>query len=155
MMEAVRQWLTGIIATALALMLIRPLIPEGSLRRIAQLAGSLVLILAVLQPLKGLHLSLDHTYDDYADRIQTEIDRLQEENERTMESIIAQRAAAYISDKGCELGITCHPSVMTRWENGAPYPAYVTMDVPFQPELAACIARDLDIPQDCQIWQER
>jgi len=154
-MEFIRQWLLGIITTALLLALLLPLIPQGKLRQIGQLAGSLILALAVLRPLDNIHLSWNLGYEEYADRIQRTLDRLEEENRSAMEKIIAERTAAYIADKGCEWGVPCHPTVMTRWENGVPYPVSVVMDIPFHAELAKCIDEELGIPGDCQTWQER
>ncbi len=155
MMELFRGWLLGIIATALLMAVIYHLIPAGKLRAAARFSGGLVLLLAVLGPLAQLDPGWDLAYDDYALAIQRQIDDYQQENLNRTRRIIAERTAAYISGKGDEMGITCHPTVTTYMNDGIPYPDTVTMDIPLQKELADCIARELGIPPERQFWQER
>ena len=68
-------------------------------------------------------------------------------------AIIEQRTAAYISDKGAALGVTCHAEVETELRSGVPYPCAVTLDVERDEALAACIAADLGISEEKQTWQ--
>ena len=52
MMETLRGWLLGLTAAALAVSLLTAMLPKGeTIRRIAGLAGGLILLLAVVQPL--------------------------------------------------------------------------------------------------------
>lgn len=52
MMEMLRGWLLGLTAAALAVSLLTAMLPKGeTIRRIAGLAGGLILLLAVVQPL--------------------------------------------------------------------------------------------------------
>ena len=155
MMEFIRQWLIGILAAALILSLFYAMLPAGKFRSLGKLAGSLILLLVVLRPLVQLHPDWDFPYEGYAARIQSEIDRLQEENQNETGRIIAQQIAAYIADKGYQLGVTCHPRVSMGLRDGVPYPEGVTMDIPFHSELAEEIADELDIPRERQVWQER
>lgn len=155
MMELFRGWLLGIVATALILAVIYTVIPAGKFRAAARFTGGLVLLLAVLGPLGQLNPGWNTAYDDYAGQIQRRIDDYREENLNRTRDIIAGQIAAYISDKGNEMGIDCHPTVTTRLEDGVPLPDTVTMDIPLDEELAACIAADLGIPRERQIWQER
>lgn len=154
-MEFFRQWLIGIISTALILTVFYAIIPEGKLRSIGKLAGSLILLLVLLRPLVQWRPAWDLSYEVYAGQIQRQINDLQEENQKKMETIIAEQIAAYISDKGAQLGIRCRPTVSTRLRDGIPYPDAVTMDVPYQQELADYISHELGIPAERQVWQER
>ena len=155
MIEMVRQWLSGIIAAALILSVLYAMLPAGKLRKVGKLAGSLILLLVVLRPLSRIQNVWDTSYETYDHQIQQQIEALKQKNENEMESIIAQRAAAYISDKGAQLGVHCCPAVSTKLRDGIPYPDTVTMDVPFQQELSDVIAADLEIPESRQIWQGR
>ncbi|MBQ1675059.1 MAG: stage III sporulation protein AF [Oscillospiraceae bacterium] len=154
-MELFRGWLLGIVATALILAVIYTLVPSGKFRTTARFTGGLVLLLAVLGPLGRLNPGWDMTFSDYADQIQRQIDGYRTENLDKTRNIIAGQIAAYISDKGKEMGIDCHPTVTTRLEDGVPLPDTVTMDIPLNESLAACITADLGIPRERQIWQER
>lgn len=154
MIEFVRQWLQGIVVTALIAAVIQTVTPEGSGRRVGRLAGSLILLLALLQPLRRWNFSRDMPYPDQTAGIREEIDQLEAMYRQELAQSIAQRTAAYISGKGEELGTPCRPSVTTRYENGVPYPDAVTMDIPYQEELSRCIAEELGIPDECQSWQE-
>lgn len=52
MMEMLQGWLLGLTAAALAVSLLTAMLPKGeTIRRIAGLAGGLILLLAVVQPL--------------------------------------------------------------------------------------------------------
>lgn len=155
MIEMVQQWLSGIIAAALILSVLYAMLPAGKLRKVGKLAGSLILLLVVLRPLSRIQNVWDTSYETYDHQIQQQIEALKQKNENEMESIIAQRAAAYISDKGEQFGVHCHPTVTTRWEDGVPYPDAVTMDISFRQELSDVIAADLEIPESRQIWQGR
>lgn len=155
MMEIFRTWLLGIIASALFLAVVYHLVPAGKLRSAVRFSGGLVLLLALLGPLGHLNPDWNMTYSDYTQEIQRQIDAYQQDNLSRTRSIIAERTAAYISSKGNEMGITCHPVVTTYLVDGVPYPDTVTMDIPLQQELAGCIVRELGIPMECQFWQER
>ena len=52
MMEMLQGWLLGLTAAALAVSLLTAMLPKGeTIHRIAGLAGGLILLLAVVQPL--------------------------------------------------------------------------------------------------------
>lgn len=154
-MEFFRQWLLGVIGAALILTVFYAIVPAGKLRSAGKLAGSLVLLLALLRPLAQWRPGWDFAYEQYAGQIQEQIETLQEENRKKMESIIADQVAAYISDKGAQLGVDCSPVVSTRLSDGVPFPYEVTLDVPYRWELADYISRELGIPEEHQVWQER
>ncbi len=153
MIELFRTWLLGIVASALILAVIDSLVPSGKLRTAVKLVGGLVLLMAVLGPLGRVDLDWDTSYADCAGLIQAQIDDYLAENRNRTAEIIVERVEAYISDKGNERGLVCHPSVTTRLEDGVPFPDTVVMDIPLDDGLASCIAADLGIPRERQIWQ--
>ena len=153
-MEWFRTWLIGVLSAALILALIYVLIPKGSIRSIAQLTGGLILILAILQPLLQLDLSnLQWQYREYEMQIDEQIAVYQEDRREELRTIIETETAAYISDKGSELGLTCHPVVTVTLREDVPYPTEVTLDIPRNEPLSRYIAQELDISAQHQHWQ--
>ena len=79
--------------------------------------------------------------------------RIEAADTAELAAIIERETAAYISDKGAALGVTCHAEVETELRSGVPYPCAVTLDVERDEALAACIAADLGISEEKQTWQ--
>lgn len=153
-MEWFRTWLLGVMSAALLLALVYTLIPKGAIRTIAQFTGGLILILAVLQPLLQLDpSSWKLEYQEYEAQIDEQIANYQKDHREELRTIIENETAAYISDKGSALGITCHPVVMAQVRNDVPYPYEVTLDTPWNDALSRYISQDLDIPVARQHWQ--
>ena len=168
MIGALRTWLLSIIAAGLVLSILYALLPKGRLRPIVRTAGGVVLMLVILRPLTELDLEgFAVSYDDYA----REIRELTEQYRAADDSCIVSddylkglevkfgeatklaKEAAYISDKGAALGVDCHAVVETELRSGVPYPCAVTLDVERNETLAACIAADLGIGKEAQVWQ--
>ena len=133
MIGALRTWLLSIIAAGLVLAILYALVPRGRLRPIVR--------------------DFAVSYDDYAQEIQALTEEYRAADTAELAAIIEQRTAAYISDKGAALGVTCHAEVETELRSGVPYPCAVTLDVERDEALAACIAADLGIGEERQTWQ--
>ncbi|MBO4854616.1 MAG: hypothetical protein J5482_05725 [Oscillospiraceae bacterium] len=155
MIESIRNWIFCVVAAALILTVIYALAGGGKLRSIVAFTGGTVLLLVILRPLTRLDIGWDLSYERYSREIEKQIEMYQEENLKRTETIIAERLAAYISDKGLTLGVVCHPAVETRLRDGVPYPDRVTLDVPWDAALSDYIETELGIAPQCQIWQER
>ena len=155
MMEWLRSWLFGMIASALILTILYALAGSGKLRSVIRFTGGVVLLLVMLRPLGRLEFGWELSYETYSREIEKQIELYQEQNLKRTEAIIEEQVAAYISDKGLALGIVCDPIVETRLRDGVPYPERVILDVPWDAALSDCIAADLGIAPACQIWQER
>ena len=132
MIGALRTWLLSIIAAGLVLSILYALLPKGRLRPIVRTAGGVVLMLVILRPLTEQYRGADTA---------------------ELAAIIERETAAYISDKGAALGVNCHAVVETELRSGVPYPCAVTLDVERNETLAACIAADLGIGKEAQVWQ--
>ena len=106
MMELIRQWIVGITGAALILALTDALTPGGSAKKVGRLAGGLLMMLAVVQPLVGLDYdALAQVLSEYRVTAAGYGDALEQENERLVKAIIEEQTAAYISDKAEELGM--------------------------------------------------
>ena len=154
MIGALRTWLLSIIAAGLVLAILYALVPKGRLRPIVRTTGGVALMLVILQPVLGFDFrDFAVSYQDYAQEIQALTEEYREADAAELAAIIEQRTAAYISDKGAALGVDCHAVVETELRSGVPYPCAVTLDVERNETLAACIAADLGIGKEAQVWQ--
>ena len=154
MIGALRTWLLSIIAAGLVLAILYALVPKGRLRPIVRTTGGVALMLVILRPVLGFDFTdLAVSYGDYAQEIQALTETYRAADAAELAAIIEQRTAAYISDKGAALGVTCHAQVETELRSGVPYPCAVTLDVERNETLAACIAADLGIGKEAQVWQ--
>ena len=143
MIGALRTWLLSIIAAGLVLSILYALLPKGRLRPIVRTAGGVVLMLVILRPLTELDLEgFAVSYDDYAREIRELTEQYRAADTAELAAIIERETAAYISDKGAALGVNCHAVVETE-----------TLDVERNETLAACIAADLGIGKEAQVWQ--
>lgn len=147
MMELLRQWLMGITGAALLAALAESMMPSGAVRRVGKLAGGLLLLLAVLQPLL--------TTGDLASAIVTVKDQAlftesrkngEEANLEAMKTIIAQKTGAYILDKAAGVGAACQKVTVTCavGQNQVPYPSAVTLVGSFTSEQRRQLTRILE-----------
>lgn len=154
-MSDIRTWLVGLFAAAAVVSVLYSLIPRGKLLVIARCSGGLVLLLALLRPV--LHWDgpiWENSFRRWQDEMETASLEMQGAGENRLSSLIADKTAAYIQEKAEAMGLTCHPTVSTSLRQWVPFPDRVWLDIPFHGALSDCIANDLDIPQDRQIWQE-
>lgn len=158
-MELLRTWLIGVTAAALVAAMADGLAPEGAVKKIGKLAGGLLMLAAILQPLVKLDYStlaaelaqLRLETGGYSTALETE-------NERLMKSIIEEQTGAYIQDKAVGIGavytaqVTCQTN-----QEGALYPASVTIYGELSREqtdtLSALIEGDLAIPAENQHYE--
>ena len=154
MMHAIQEWLAAVVVVAMLLSVVQVLIPEGPIRKIASFTGGLILMVTLLRPVLGMDLSrLELRLHTYEAAIQDRQQELEENGKTELAKLIEERTAAYISDKGAALGVNCHAVVETELRSGVPYPCAVTLDVERNETLAACIAADLGIGKEAQVWQ--
>ena len=104
-MEWIRSWLLSITCAAVIAALAVALCPEGFSRKLTRSAGGLLLLLAVLGPVRQLESGdMADILAKYrlwpGDAIQT-----MAEDQEMRKAIIARQTAAYISDKAAALGI--------------------------------------------------
>ena len=156
MIAAVRSWLTSITAVTLMLTVVQTLVPEGTLRKITGFTGGLLLLAALLQPvlrtdLGGLRLDLS----GYGGAIEERWAELYTAGKEELAAIIAERTAAYISDKADALGLEVTVRVETEpGEEGTPLPVSAELEGSYSQDLADWIAGELGIPAERQVWHE-
>ena len=156
MMEQMSSWLSSVVAVSLLVFLLRRLLPEGSLRGIGEFTGGLVLLAALLQPLKGMvpekMVAEAFSWQEQIYEVQEE---LEEQQDQVLSDGIAESAAAYIWDKGNALGLRIEAVVETRkTEGGLPVPWSVVLEGECSQELAVWIEKELGIPRERQVWHE-
>ncbi len=161
MIDLLRSWLIGITAAAMIAALIDWIVPDGITKKISKLAGGLLILVAILQPLVAVgHTDISDEFDGY--RVNTEgySKALENENVRLMKIIIEEETAAYIQDKAKELGLVCDVSVECRInEENKPYPAAIEVAGNFTnaqiEKLTQLIEADLAIPKDRQCYERK
>lgn len=129
-MEWMRGWLLAITCAAVIAALADALSPPGTPRKITRIAGGLLLLLAVLQPVKELSgAELSGYLEKYRAEYEGYAEAMAQTNEAAMKSIIEERTGAYIWDKATALGIRdCQVTVVCRVaEGGFPVPDTVTV----------------------------
>ena len=78
---------------------------------------------------------------------------LEMEQQKEMQALIEQEAAAYISDKAKGMGLECRVTVRCKvGEEGVPYPDSVTVEGAASEELGRWIAQELNIPTERQVF---
>ena len=120
MMEMLQGWLLGLTAAALAVSLLTAMLPKGeTIRRIAGLAGGLILLLAVVQPLLRVRWEeLTWRYETYQREMDRQTEAYQAAYADSLSGDIADRTAAYISEKAASLGIDCRVQRDTEYGQG-------------------------------------
>ena len=154
MIGALREWLTSIVVVTLLLSVAQMLVPEGSIRRVASFAGGLILLVALLRPVLGADLErLRLDLDGYERELQNAREELSSAGDTEVAERIAERTAAYISDKAASLGINCRAEVTTAaGEDGVPRPDRVELSCGKSAALSAYIAEELGIPEERQVF---
>lgn len=154
-MSFFRTWLFGIVAASMVLSILYALLPKGAILTVAKCAGSLILILVMLRPLVTLRVEdLSVSYDRWEDLAAEQMEQLTGDNLSEMEALIEGECSAYISEKAAQLGLTVKAEVLCEVRDGVPFPAEVTLDIPYHKVLSDSIAADLDISYEKQYWQE-
>lgn len=156
-MSALREWLLGMVAAALAVALAQALTPEGTVKKVGRLIGGLVLLLAAVRPLTGL---LSESREPAAEAFSpaTETETVQGGME-VMKTLIAQKTGAYIVDKGQSLGLACEVRVTVAMDDsGWPVPWEAEIRGTWTPEqkeeLSRVVEEELSIPAQRQSFRE-
>ncbi len=158
MVEQLGQWLMGVTCGAMVLALAVGLAPAGAPKRAAQLAGGLLLLLAVVKPLVHLDGSaLTRAFTEYRLEAENSAQGLADTNKTLMTDIIEEQCAAYIQDKAAALGISCQVQVEADQTADYPIPKVVTVTGTLtgeeQQRLTEQIEADFAIPADRQYYE--
>ena len=108
--------------------------------------------LAAELDLSGLSAGLS----DWTEQVEQRQSELEAAQSDALAAGIAERTAAYISDKGAALGLAVTARVEPENSpDGIPVPSAVELTGPRSAELSAYIAEELGIPPERQIWKEQ
>ena len=156
-MTFLKEWLMGVVAAALAVALAQALTPEGTVKKVGRLVGGLVLLLAVVGPVGRLNPE-DLAVAAAAYSV-TDQEEAEQGGEEVMKTLIAQKAGAYIEDKGGTLGCICTADVeVQKDDSGWPVPWSVRIRGSWtaeqRKELSRAVAEGLAIPAERQDFQE-
>lgn len=155
MMDGIRQWLFSLVAVSLLTALIQTLTPKGTMRRICGFTGGLALLLCVLRPISGTRLEESvAAFSAYEAQQRAVTEEYVRENERTIERIIEEETATYISDKARELRLDCVAEVTAYTSDGVALPYSVTITGAYSEVLARHIEAALSVPRERQRWIE-
>ena len=130
-MEWIRNWLFSIVCAALVAAVADALSPKGFPKQLVRYAGGLLVLLAVLGPVKRLDSNaIGDAMANLKGRYSGYTEAFAQQNTEVTKAIIAEETAAYISDKAAGLGITqCRVEVRCRvTEEGFPAPDTVRVE---------------------------
>lgn len=161
-MEWMKSWLVSIVCAAMVAAVADALSPKGFPKQLARYAGGLLVLLAVLGPVKRLDskaigdgvANLKGRYSGYTEAFA-------EQNTEVTKAIIAEETAAYISDKAAGLGITqCRVEVRCRLtEEGFPAPETVRVegcgDEKAWQALSRAITADFAVEESAQTLERK
>ena len=156
-MTMLKEWLLGVTAAALAVALAQALTPEGTVKKIGRLVGGLVLLLAAVRPLMGWKGA---TLGGLSLRVEPELaEEATQSGEDVMKTLIAQKAGAYIVDKGQSLGFSCTAEVGVALDGSGwpvPWEAAVsgTWTAQQKKALSQAVEEELGIPAQRQSFRE-
>lgn len=129
-MEWMKTWLLSVTSAAVIAALADALTPKSAPRKMVRMAGGLLLLLAVLGPVKKLQdVDFSEILEDYQGKYAGYEETLVQESEDMMKGIIEETAGAYILDKATALGLQeCSVAVVCQAEDtGFPIPQRVTV----------------------------
>jgi len=154
MIAAVREWLFSIVCASMLVSVAENAAPPGNLRKIVSLIGGLILLVVLVRPLMELDLcDWIPEYGGYVKEVEQRQEELEKDRARQLQILIEQRTAAYISDKAESMGLACRVEVECRaGGDGLPRPVGVTVFGTASQELKNWIRKELDIPEERQVY---
>ena len=154
-----KTWLMRVIAAAILCTLAQDLSPKGSVKQVGRLVCAMVLLCAVLSPIKTLDVAAGGQWlTDYRAALADSRAALAEQGEEIQMAVIAEKYRAYIEDKGAQLGLKCQAQVDCREEGEIYVPdrVQVTGDLA-QGDwdgLRRCLEEELGVPPERQSFRE-
>lgn len=154
MITAIRTWLTSVATAAVIVAAADSLMPDGTVKKIGKLAGGLLMMVAILQPIKQFDWEImSDILTEYRIESQVSEKALEIENQSIMKIIIEGETAAYVQNKAGALGIGCSAETICKInESGNIYPVSMIIYGELTQEqkvmLTRLIEEDLAIPAE-------
>ncbi len=166
MIEFLTGWITGITAAAVISALVLAIAPECPAKRVLRLACGIIMLVAVLRPVKGLG---DTDLSFFLQQYRSEFEGYEEEmsgiSENNIKLIIEDRTRTYILQKKDMLRLDCDVAVTAQkpeGEEGYPYPYSVELifngslpEEDKKKEMSEFLSIELGIPPERQLWRLR
>lgn len=156
MIEILRSWLLGITAAVLCIALAEQLVVQAGMKRTLRLAGGIILIIVLLNPLNKLcKFSWDTSIASPGESQKKLEEELRQSSQEAMQQGIAEALNAYIWDKGQSMGANCTVSVeISADEAGTPIIKTVTLTGEYCESLSKWLEEEMEVSPEQQIWQE-
>ena len=157
-MSAVKGYLLSVSVCAFLVSLMIAILPEGGVKKVGNLIGALLMILAVVAPIAKIDVNRIAKsvtmFDMRTEEIRTGIEI---QNRSVLSEVISERIETYILDKAEEIGVSISAEITLDEEGGYPYPVYVLIKGAVSEEdkvyLEYLIERDVGIPPERQEWR--
>lgn len=162
-MEMIRTWITGITAASILIAVICAIVPKNATGGFVRAACAVVLIIAVLAPLKSFRVTdINFWNTQYHNEFNHKKEQLDQENQKMKSSIIENTMSTYIWKRAKQIGIDCKTNVRCRKSKSGellPYEVEVllTDGTKNRAKLTSIIEHECGIPKDRQMYkiQER
>ena len=160
MMERLDTWIYSVACCGILLSLVQVMLPKGVWKQIGMLAGGILLVITMVDPLLGLdEKDLASYLSELTADQKVNSDQIAAQSEEMLERLIAEEYGAYISEKAKVLEISCEIQVICDTAaEGVPVPKQVVITGVLQPEeretLAALIEESLGVSRDSQIYED-
>lgn len=156
MIDFLREWIISIAIVALGSSIATVLMPKGKLTAILKLCTSIAMAITLLSPI-GNFVTEDYAISmaRYRELIQSYEQKGSEAADRLSRTIIESECAAYIWDKGQNLGLIIGTvEVLAKWGDGVWYPFEVKIDSDYSQELMKIIELELGVPEERTQWSD-
>lgn len=111
-MEQIKTWISGICAVSLMISILKSLLPESAVGKTFNVAASLIVILAIIMPIKKFDFdSFELVSLNYEKEISDKIEKAVDDNDKITDRIIEKKLAEYVCNKSDvkldDIKITC------------------------------------------------
>ena len=157
-MNQIREYLLSVCCAALLLSLISALVPKGNVKRYVNFIGSLLIVLAVIVPIKNIDSEdLAKAISEFSFQYDDAKSDIEVKNRELIEQIIMKECAAYILDKAEQIGASVTVELQMSEDMEYPFPVSIVVSGQVSEEkqkiLERIIADDLGIPKERQGWK--
>ncbi len=154
-MDGLKTWLLSVAAAALVASIAAALSPDGAPKKVAKFSGGLLLLLALLSPLRTVDdRDLASFTAKYTVRAVEAAKVQTAEDEELVKSIIEEESAAYIWDKAAALGVAPYQVEVTCRVTEEGFPALEQVTVRGSGEETAWSALSEAITADFSLGKE-
>ena len=155
MMNAVTLWLRQVIAAAFFSAAVAALLPKGSVKRIAMLGCSVLLLMVLFRPFTGQENEWGQSLSGLREEILRTTENFEEENLEAWTGLIEQELVSYIETRAAEAGVSCEVNITFETNgDGVPLPIAVELTAPQRSEeVHRCVRESLGVAEENIRWR--